>query len=208
MVPSIFRLREYPVGYGGCQGETWVPIPYSMGVGDGLRVTGYGSWSQITHIYFRPSVMRTHRIVGFVLVAGLVSACAHSGGKDPSDRPYNPTSDPTLTQPALTSEDIERNPGASLEDLMATRFPGVIVSRTESGGISIRIRGASSFVGNSEPLYVIDGVPMEVGREGLTGINLHDIESIEVLKDPPNTSLYGVRGANGVVVITTKRPRR
>jgi TonB-dependent SusC/RagA subfamily outer membrane receptor len=92
---------------------------------------------------------------------------------------------------------------------MATKFPGVAVSRTASGGISIRIRGASSFMGNSEPLYVLDGIPLQPSPDGtLTGIVPNDIQSIEVLKDAPATTMYGVRGANGVILIITKRPRQ
>ena len=75
------------------------------------------------------------------------------------------------------------------------------------GSISVRIRGATSFLAGSEPLYVIDGTPIRPGYGGtLAGINPYDIESIEVLKYPPATTLYGVRGANGVILITTKRP--
>jgi TonB-dependent SusC/RagA subfamily outer membrane receptor len=77
------------------------------------------------------------------------------------------------------------------------------------GSISVRIRGASSFYSGTEPLYVLDGIPIQPGPRGaLTGINPNDIESIEVLKHPPATSLYGVRGANGVIVIKTKLRRR
>ncbi len=87
------------------------------------------------------------------------------------------------------------------------RFPGVMVSRTPDGGVSIRIRGVTSFHGSNEPLYVIDGVPMQSGSDRiLTGINPHDIASIEVVKDPAGEAMYGVRGANGVIIIKTKRP--
>ena len=86
------------------------------------------------------------------------------------------------------------------------RFPGVQVTRTSDGGISVRIRGFTSLHGSNEPLYVIDGVPLEAVPGGaLKGINPHDIESIQVLKDPSETTVYGVRGANGVIVIRTKR---
>lgn len=87
------------------------------------------------------------------------------------------------------------------------RFPGVWVTRTPDGGIAIRIRGATSFRGGTEPLYVLDGIPIQPGPGGgLSGINPYDIASIEVLKDAASTAMYGVRGANGVIVIKTKRP--
>ena len=77
-----------------------------------------------------------------------------------------------------------------------------------NGGIAVRIRGAVSFSGDTEPLYVVDGQTIEAGPGGaLMGINPGDIEKIEVLKDIGSTSMYGSRGANGVIVIRTKRGR-
>jgi len=71
----------------------------------------------------------------------------------------------------------------------------------------VRIRGGSSIKGGNTPLYVLDGVVIDPGPNGyLTGVNLNDIESIEVLKEPAETALYGMRGSNGVIVIKTKRP--
>ena len=84
------------------------------------------------------------------------------------------------------------------------------------GGVSVRIRGNSSVSRGNSPLYVVDGVPLtntgnlsQTSSEGTTNaladINPNDIESIEVLKDASAASIYGVRGGNGVVIITTKR---
>jgi TonB-dependent SusC/RagA subfamily outer membrane receptor len=107
----------------------------------------------------------------------------------------------------VTAEDLDRQPGQPIEQVLMGRFPGVTVMRTPDGGVTVRIRGTTSIRGNSEPLYVIDGVAIEPGPGGsLTGINPHDIASIEVLKDPAETTRYGLRGANGVIVIKTKRP--
>jgi TonB-dependent SusC/RagA subfamily outer membrane receptor len=87
------------------------------------------------------------------------------------------------------------------------RVPGVWITRTEDGGIAVRIRGATTITGNNEPLYVIDGVAVQSGPGGsLTGVNPYDIASIEVLKDAAATSMYGARGANGVIVIKMKQP--
>ena len=90
--------------------------------------------------------------------------------------------------------------------MLEGRFPGVSVMRTPEGGLRISIRGAASLRGDNAPLYIIDGVPVEPGPNGdLTGINPNDIESIKVLKNATDTTMYGVRGANGVIVIKTKR---
>lgn len=93
-----------------------------------------------------------------------------------------------------------------VEELLIGRFPGVHVRRTPNGGFSVRIRGASTFISNEEPLYVVDGQAVQVtpGR-GLDWLSPGDVARIAVLKDAAETSMYGVRGANGVIVITTKR---
>lgn len=95
-----------------------------------------------------------------------------------------------------------------VEELLAGRIPGLQVVRT-GRGYSLRIRGIGSIMGNNEPLVVVDGMPVQAfGTPGDLGwINPHDIERIDVLKDASSTSIYGSRGANGVIVITTKRPR-
>jgi TonB-dependent SusC/RagA subfamily outer membrane receptor len=95
-----------------------------------------------------------------------------------------------------------------MADLLEGRFPGVEVTRLSSGGISVRIRGQRTFQGSSEPLYVIDGIPLSAAPGGvLMDLDPRDIKSIDVLKDAAATSVYGSRGANGVVLITTKRGR-
>jgi TonB-dependent SusC/RagA subfamily outer membrane receptor len=110
-------------------------------------------------------------------------------------------------RPMVTEEDIEQNAGQPIEKVLQAKVPGVLITRAANGGIAIQIRGASSFLSSNEPLYVIDGSPMQPGPGGaLTGVNPYDIESIQVLKDPADTGLYGMRGGNGVIVVTTKRP--
>ncbi len=141
------------------------------------------------------------RALPFVaLLAAIPTGCAHSGGSTPEPTPPAPSS-------AVTAEEIARGPNATIEQVLMGRFPGVLVSRTGDGGMSVRIRGSSSFLGSNEPLYVIDGVPMQAGVNGLlSGLSPYDVETIEVLKDAVSTTMYGMRGANGVIVITTKRP--
>jgi TonB-dependent SusC/RagA subfamily outer membrane receptor len=81
------------------------------------------------------------------------------------------------------------------------------VTVTPDGRVTIRIRGQGTILGSGEPLYVIDGVPIDPGPNGaLSGINPFDIETIRVLTDPASISMYGSRGANGVIVIATKEP--
>ena len=140
-----------------------------------------------------------------LLLAGLLSGCAHAGGTGQGDVENAPDQSRPRGR-TVTAEDIERAPGKPIEELLMSRFPGVQVTRAPDGSIAIRIRGTTSIHGSNEPLYVIDGVPIRPGPGGvLAGINPYDIESIEVLKDPASTTMYGVRGANGVIVITTKR---
>ncbi|MBI2404206.1 MAG: TonB-dependent receptor plug domain-containing protein [Gemmatimonadetes bacterium] len=109
---------------------------------------------------------------------------------------------------SVTGEELKNRKAARVEELLEGRFPGVHVIRTPGGGFSIRIRGVSTFLGDKGPLYVINGIPVEVDpRRGLDWLSPSEIERIDVLKDPAETSMYGVRGANGVILITTKRPR-
>ena len=147
-----------------------------------------------------------------VVLAGLVG-CAH--GSSIASEP-NPAQQPTggygerlsthmeETQSSSGKAANERGVGRT-EELLEGRFPGVDLVRTITGGFLVRIRGVSSFLGRSEPLYVIDGTPTEVQpQRGLDWLNPGDIRRITVLKGPPETSLYGVRGANGVIVIETR----
>lgn len=112
---------------------------------------------------------------------------------------------------SIRADKIKEMPVVSVEQAMQGRMAGVQVQQTSGqpgAGISIRVRGVSSIAGGNEPLYVIDGLPQfndDVrGANGLATINPSDIESIEVLKDAASTAIYGSRGANGVVMITTK----
>lgn len=114
---------------------------------------------------------------------------------------------------------LENTPLPSVEQAMQGRIAGVQVATDGpqgGAGINIRIRGTTSFQASNEPLYVIDGIPMETGQVTdvntsggtktniLAGINPNDIESMEILKDAAAAAIYGSRGGNGVVLITTK----
>ena len=129
----------------------------------------------------------------------LVVCLAACGGKKQQ-------SQTTPASPTVTSDDISRAPGESVEDQLMSRFPGVTVVRT-GRGLAIRIRGATSLNGTNEPLYVIDGLRVRPGPDGvLAGLDPHDIEMIQVLKDAVSMVTYGGDAANGVIVIKTKRP--
>lgn len=112
---------------------------------------------------------------------------------------------------SLKSAAIESFPAATIEQSLAGKVPGVqfLQSSGQPGaGFSVRVRGVSSIAGGNEPLYVVDGVPFfnnDVrGFNGLAAINPNDIESVDVLKDAASTAIYGSRGGNGVIMITTK----
>jgi TonB-dependent SusC/RagA subfamily outer membrane receptor len=93
----------------------------------------------------------------------------------------------------------------TVSDMLVGRFPGVEVTPQSNGRVSIRIRGSHSMKGNQEPLFILDGVPQNVGGNTLMDLDPHDIASIDVLKDAASTSAYGSRGANGVILIATRK---
>ncbi|QRR04293.1 TonB-dependent receptor [Dyadobacter sandarakinus] len=114
-------------------------------------------------------------------------------------------SDLTGSVASIKSAELNAYPVTNLVQSLAGRAAGVYVSQnTGAPGspISVRVRGTNSIQGSNEPLYVVDGFPYS-GNPTL--LNNADIESIEVLKDASATAIYGSRGANGVVLITTKR---
>ncbi len=89
--------------------------------------------------------------------------------------------------------------------MLAGRFAGVDVMRAPNGEYAIRIRGVRSLTGNDEPLIVVDGIPAPPGLSNpLRDIAPASIQRIDVLKDAAATAIYGARGANGVILITTK----
>ena len=115
-------------------------------------------------------------------------------------------SDLTGAVSTVSGKDFENVPASRVDQVLQGKAPGVQVTQINGApgtGSTIRIRGGNSIQGNNEPLYVIDGFIVGTGFN-LNNINLNDIESIEVLKDASSISIYGTRGANGVIMITTK----
>ncbi|NCD72328.1 SusC/RagA family TonB-linked outer membrane protein [Mucilaginibacter agri] len=106
---------------------------------------------------------------------------------------------------SVSSKELQERPAQNLEQELAGKIAGVNVS-SNSGApgadTKIRIRGYSSINANTDPLYVVDGVQW---TEGGASINPNDVASIDVLKDASSTAIYGSRGTNGVILITTKR---
>jgi TonB-dependent starch-binding outer membrane protein SusC len=110
---------------------------------------------------------------------------------------------------------VKAAPTTAVSNALQGRAPGVQVvsnSGAPGAGASVRVRGSNSITANSEPLYVVDGIPFGQGSAGsdnpLATIDPNNVESIQVLKDASATAIYGARGANGVVLITTKRGQR
>lgn len=105
---------------------------------------------------------------------------------------------------SVTAKDLKDIPVTSAAEALAGRLAGVQVTESEGSpdaDIRIRVRGGGSITQDNSPLYIIDGVQVE---NGLSTLSPQDIQSIDVLKDAASTAIYGARGANGVVIITTK----
>jgi TonB-dependent SusC/RagA subfamily outer membrane receptor len=134
-----------------------------------------------------------------LVLLGLLAGWACGGNPQPESNDAGP-SDRTVT-----AEDIQRSPSKPIEQVLMEQFPSVVVER-RGNALSIRIRGRATIQGDTEPLYVIDGMSTNPGPGGgITGLNPYDIESIRVLTNASETAMYGLRGANGVIVIKTKQ---
>ncbi len=127
--------------------------------------------------------------------------------------------DVTTSVASIKGSDINNYPATGLDKALTGKLAGVQVlqpSGAPGAGISILIRGRGTISAGSDPLYVIDGVPLsdnEINGPGikvnpLNAININDIESVDVLKDASAAAIYGSRGSNGVIVITTKRGKK
>lgn len=171
------------------------------------------------------SSTRRHLLVSAGLLVMTALGCArHRPSVSPARAPANAPAAPdaqgaaaqgTTTVPRATpaldhantldESEFGQQPVGRVEELFIGRFPGVQVYNV-NGQVQIRIRGASSFTASTEPLILVDGQPLTPGSGGLIGLNPRDIHKIEVLKDAISTAEFGVRGSNGVIKITTKRP--
>ncbi|WPO78745.1 TonB-dependent receptor [Flavobacterium sp. KACC 22761] len=116
----------------------------------------------------------------------------------------------------VTAKDIQQVPVANVQNALVGKLAGVQITQTNGkveGGMNIRVRGAASISASTQPLYVLDGIPLITDDESSNGaptnplltLSPNEIESIDVLKDASSAAIYGARGANGVVIITTKK---
>ena len=114
-------------------------------------------------------------------------------------------SDLTGAVSAVSNRQYKNQPVQRVENILQGRTPGVEVTATSGmpgASMKVRVRGTTSINKSSDPLYVIDGI---ISSSGLDGINPSDIQSMEILKDASSTAIYGSRGSNGIILITTKQ---
>jgi TonB-dependent SusC/RagA subfamily outer membrane receptor len=160
--------------------------------------------------------MRARYALAPALVFASLAACSHatpypSVNASPDSIPvgYGRESRETITGSvsSVSGKELARVRAGRLEELLEGQVPGLQVLRLPNGDFSLRIRGMGTFSGSNEPLIVVDGMPTTSSHLGsvLVGLNPGDVERVEVLKDAGSTGIYGVRGANGVILITTKR---
>lgn len=164
--------------------------------------------------------IETARPLTILFGGALVAVLAGCGGSTPPPR-AGPSADDvavgygtqerqdmTGSIASLSAKDLDHLRVGRVEELLMDRVPGLQVSRMANGDLSIRIRGTRSFLGNNDPLVVVDGTPLG-GNAGstLNMLSPQSIARIDVLKDGSATAVYGSRGANGVILITTKRGR-
>ena len=133
------------------------------------------------------------------LVVGAVLVCSSQAvGQVATTKPAPPP------PASMKGTEAAREHASTLAQLLQGRLSGVSVSPAPDGGIIVRMGGPTSFYGDQSPLFVVDGVTIEGSRTTLNWLNPHDVETVQALKDPSQTAIYGVRGSNGVIVIKTK----
>lgn len=118
-------------------------------------------------------------------------------------------SDVTGALSHIGADELSSRPVSNAFEALQGKAAGVDITTNERPGTigSIRIRGERSLTASNEPLYVVDGVPL-MSASGIETLNPRDIESIDILKDASATAIYGSRGANGVVIVTTKQGKK
>ncbi len=146
----------------------------------------------------------------------ILTACGASSGRlDPELAPNEaqvgygtrPERDITGAVTSLSDQELSAARPLQIEDLLRGRVAGLQFIRNPNGTTSIRIRGTNSIANDREPLLVVDGIPMRQQslQMALAGLIPEDIKRIDVLKDIASTSVYGMSGAGGVIIITTRR---
>ena len=141
--------------------------------------------------------MKTLAIVSVVALLACSRNPESAGGPAPRAAP------PSAAPNEVTADEDARAGAQTLEQMLAGRISGVTVTAAPGGGIIVRFAGPTSFYAGQDPLFVIDGVPMEVRAGTLAWLSPNDVQSIKALKGADAT-IYGVRGSNGVIEIKTK----
>ncbi len=144
--------------------------------------------------------MTAHRLaaaLGLLLVA-----CSHGRARPEQPSAALPPPPSATVHGAAPGQPAPR----TLDQMLAGKISGVTVTPLAGGGIAVRMMGPTSFGSGGEgPLFIVDGTQVETAGGNLPWINPNDIESITALKNPSDLAIYGVRGANGVIVINTKK---
>ena len=138
------------------------------------------------------------KILPIVCIA-VLAACAHKQYAGPVPKAAPP---PPAPNEVTVAEDA-RSGAQSLDEMLGGRIAGVNVWAAPGGGIIVRFAGPTSFYSSQDPLFVVDGVPVQASRGTLSWLSPNDVESIKALKGADAT-IYGVRGTNGVIEIKTK----
>jgi len=144
------------------------------------------------------------------------AGCGASAGRLPPDPAPDeaqvgygtrPERDLTGAVTSLSERELDAARPMQLEDLLRGRVPGLQFIRLPNGSTTMRIRGVNSMANDREPLLIVDGIPIRSGgiSSALAGLLPEDIKRIDVLKDIASTSIYGMSGAGGVIIITTRR---
>jgi TonB-dependent SusC/RagA subfamily outer membrane receptor len=151
-------------------------------------------------IRFARSPLSARAACGALVLVASVAGCGHPKA---SSEPSPIATATSSTREVKTRADMPTN--MSIEEYLASRSSGVEIAH-KNGALTVRLRGASSMYGSTQPLYIVDGVPFTPTADGgLSGINPYDVASIRALRDAADIAQYGVRGANGVIIIKTKK---
>lgn len=187
------------------------PVLYVKFLGYKEQTIKINKGETVKNIVLQPDV----KLLGEVVVSEKANVKVNDGGYLGIDQRMSAAATTTVK-----IADIAASPASSVTEMIQGRAAGVQIVATSGdpgSAYTIRIRGASSINGSSDPLIVIDGVPYEIDLKGaslndltsshspLQNVNPADIEDITILKDAASTAIYGTKGANGVVVVTTKR---
>jgi TonB-dependent SusC/RagA subfamily outer membrane receptor len=164
-------------------------------------------------VLMKSDVRKAALVLGFVFFQACGGGPAVNPDRPaPSDGGGRTFADPSGERVAgavssLGSQEESGGSFATMVDMLRGRVPGLNISESASGEISVRIRGDQSIYFNKEPLLVVDGMPVPAYSfsSTLRTMNPRDVRSIQVLKDTGSTSSYGTRGAHGVILIRLKR---